>query len=182
MPKQKITEDELINTCIKVFRERGYNGTSMQDLADACELTKGNFYHYYTNKEALMKAALKKVNSYFNYLFFDKLHQPQLSIREKKQLFKEKALQLFDEKGGCIMGNTALESAITHPDFRQLVRVFFDQWIKAMRQLYIESGMSGDEANERAKQSVALAEGSIMMMQVFQDKGYLEKTLDSILE
>ncbi len=182
MPLQKITEDELINKCIAVFRSQGYYGTSMQDLADACGLTKGNFYHYYPNKEALMKGVLKKVNSYFSYLFFKKLQEGNRPLAEKKQLFKKKALEMFDEQGGCIMGNTALESAQCNKEFRQLVRTFFSQWVTAMQQLYIKSGLEEQEALEKATHAVAQVEGSIMLMQVFEDRTYLEKALDKVLE
>lgn len=181
MPIQKTTEDELINTCMSVFREKGYNGTSMQDLANACGLTKGNFYHYYPNKEALMVAVLKRMNSYFNYLF-SKLQDHTLSTQEKKDLFKQKALDLFKEAGGCLMGNTALEQAQTNHEFNVLLRTFFDQWIGAMSRLFVEDGLSEVLAKEKASLAVAQLEGSVMLMKVFGDKSHLAKALDHVLE
>ena len=181
MPIQKTTEDELLDTCMYVFREKGYNGTSMQDLANACGLTKGNFYHYYPNKEALMIAVLKRMNSYFNHLF-SKLNDNTIDIRQKKALFKQKALELFNETGGCLMGNTALEQTHANPEFRKLLKSFFDQWIDAMKQLYTEDGLTESAATEKATLAVAQLEGSVMMMKVFGEKKHLANALDQVLE
>ena len=181
MPLQKITEEQLINTCMQVFREKGYNGTSMQDLADACGLTKGNFYHYYPNKEALMEAVLKAVLSYFNHVFFKKIQMADIRIEEKKILFKEKALNIFNKQGGCLMGNTALESIYLTKGFHGLVESFFKRWVEMMESLFLEMGRNEQEAKEESLLAVAQIEGSIMLMQVFKDRSYLEKALDKVL-
>lgn len=54
MRPAKISRDELMIRCSKVFRRYGYHGTTMDTLAAACELTKASFYHHYPNKESLM--------------------------------------------------------------------------------------------------------------------------------
>ena len=56
MALQKITKEEIIRIGIDLFRKQGYNRTSMNDLALACGLQKGSFYHYFSSKEALMSA------------------------------------------------------------------------------------------------------------------------------
>jgi len=38
----------------ELFAESGYDRTSMTDIADACGISKGLFYHYYRNKEQLL--------------------------------------------------------------------------------------------------------------------------------
>ncbi len=47
-------EDELRAAAIRLFREKGYHGTSMQDIADALGLYKGSLYHYIRSKEELL--------------------------------------------------------------------------------------------------------------------------------
>ncbi|MEE1720973.1 TetR/AcrR family transcriptional regulator, partial [Pseudomonas aeruginosa] len=49
MRPAKISRDELMIRCSKVFRRYGYHGTTMDTLAAACELTKASFYHHYPN-------------------------------------------------------------------------------------------------------------------------------------
>ncbi len=47
----------LLEVAVTVFNERGYDGTSMEDLARAAGITKSSFYHHVDGKEALLSAA-----------------------------------------------------------------------------------------------------------------------------
>lgn len=47
----------LLEVAVAVFNERGYDGTSMEDLARAAGITKSSFYHHVDGKEALLSAA-----------------------------------------------------------------------------------------------------------------------------
>ncbi len=47
----------LLDVAVAVFNERGYDGTSMEDLARAAGITKSSFYHHVDGKEALLSAA-----------------------------------------------------------------------------------------------------------------------------
>ena len=47
----------LLDVAVKVFNERGYDGTSMEDLARAAGISKSSFYHHVDGKEALLAAA-----------------------------------------------------------------------------------------------------------------------------
>jgi len=45
---------EILETAIRLFREKGYHATSVQDIADQVGLQKGSLYHYITSKEELL--------------------------------------------------------------------------------------------------------------------------------
>lgn len=45
--------DDIVDIAVAVFLERGYDGTSMADLAHAAGVTKSSFYHHITGKEEL---------------------------------------------------------------------------------------------------------------------------------
>src|SRR5689334_24732213 len=46
--------DEIFRTAARVFRERGFDGTSVGDVARALKMTKAGLYHYFPGKEALL--------------------------------------------------------------------------------------------------------------------------------
>jgi AcrR family transcriptional regulator len=48
----------LLEVAVRVFNERGYDGTSMEDLARAAGITKSSIYHHVRGKEALLGLAL----------------------------------------------------------------------------------------------------------------------------
>jgi AcrR family transcriptional regulator len=47
-------QQEVIATAARVFAERGYQATSMQDLTEATGLAAGGLYHYIGSKEQLL--------------------------------------------------------------------------------------------------------------------------------
>ncbi len=52
--------ESLLAVAVSVFTERGYDGTSMEDLAAAAGITKSSIYHHVSGKEALLKLALDR--------------------------------------------------------------------------------------------------------------------------
>lgn len=47
--------DEVYAAALRLFNEKGYHATSMQDIADAVGLYKGSLYHYIGGKEELLE-------------------------------------------------------------------------------------------------------------------------------
>lgn len=57
-PRRTHTVTSLLDVAVRVFNERGYDGTSMEDLARAAGITKSSIYHHVKGKEALLALAL----------------------------------------------------------------------------------------------------------------------------
>jgi AcrR family transcriptional regulator len=52
--------DSLLAVAVQVFNERGYDGTSMEDLAAAAGITKSSIYHHVPGKEQLLRLAIER--------------------------------------------------------------------------------------------------------------------------
>ncbi len=52
--------DELVRTAARLFAERGYDGTSMGDVAEAMGLQKGSLYSLTDSKQALLADAMRE--------------------------------------------------------------------------------------------------------------------------
>jgi TetR/AcrR family transcriptional regulator, cholesterol catabolism regulator len=50
---------QFIETAMKLFGEKGYHSTSIQDIVDAWGISKGAFYHHFSSKEDLMLAIIR---------------------------------------------------------------------------------------------------------------------------
>ena len=50
---------ELLDAALRVFAERGYRNTSIDDVAHAAGVTKGAVYHYFATKEDLLLHAIE---------------------------------------------------------------------------------------------------------------------------
>ncbi len=47
-------EAEILAAAARMFRERGYHGTSVRDIAESVGLLKGSLYHYIRSKDELL--------------------------------------------------------------------------------------------------------------------------------
>ena len=47
-------KSEILNTAIELFRKEGMANVTIQQICDACHVTKGCFYHYYPSKESVL--------------------------------------------------------------------------------------------------------------------------------
>jgi TetR/AcrR family transcriptional regulator len=47
---------EILKTAAAAFRRRGYHGASVDEIASALSMTKGNLYYYFKNKEEILYA------------------------------------------------------------------------------------------------------------------------------
>lgn len=56
--RQKKTT-EILKQAAKLLAEKGYQGFTVEDLADRVEMSKGNLYHYFPSKEMLLYACEK---------------------------------------------------------------------------------------------------------------------------
>ena len=50
----------VLEAAVEVFNERGYDGTSMEDLSKRLGIAKSAIYHHVSGKEELLKMALDR--------------------------------------------------------------------------------------------------------------------------
>jgi len=49
-----VNKSEIIQAAAQIFREKGYHGASMQDIADAVGLQKASLYHHVASKQEIL--------------------------------------------------------------------------------------------------------------------------------
>lgn len=50
--------DAIVEQAARLFARQGFRGTSVSDLAKACETSKGLIYHYFPSKEDILHAVM----------------------------------------------------------------------------------------------------------------------------
>ncbi len=58
--RQRYDQESLLAVAAQVFTERGYDGTSMEDLAKVTGITKSSIYHHVQSKEELLGIGLDR--------------------------------------------------------------------------------------------------------------------------
>ena len=54
LPRSARKRIEILQSAAAVFRRRGYHGASVDQIASALNMTKGNLYYYFKNKEEIL--------------------------------------------------------------------------------------------------------------------------------
>lgn len=86
--------DSLVQTAVRLFAQKGYHATSMQDIAEAVGIQRGSIYHHITSKEDLlyeiMESSIKQLTAPV-----EELVSLPLSAAEKLRRFVEIHLELL---------------------------------------------------------------------------------------
>jgi len=55
-----MTRESILEAAAQVFRQKGFHGTSMQDIAEAVNLQKASLYHHVSSKQEILLALLDR--------------------------------------------------------------------------------------------------------------------------
>ncbi|MGA7722469.1 MAG: TetR/AcrR family transcriptional regulator [Ignavibacteriaceae bacterium] len=55
------TRENILNSALKLFAEKGFNGTSINDIANAANISKGLAYNYFESKQKLIEAIFEEL-------------------------------------------------------------------------------------------------------------------------
>lgn len=58
------TKERIVDASIKLFIEKGYEQTTIQDILDALNLSKGGLYHHFKSKEEILEVVKQKRSQY----------------------------------------------------------------------------------------------------------------------
>ena len=112
MPKTKqFDETEVLVKAKQLFSEKGYNGTSMDDLVQATGLSRSSIYDTFGDKHGLF---LKSLNYYRNSQQCDLEKQCDRTDSPKKKIrsifdYTVRGILADKERKGCLMVNMSME-------------------------------------------------------------------------
>lgn len=173
MPIQKVTKEEILLKSSDIFRTKGYHNTSMQDLAQNCGLLKGSLYHYFPSKEMLMKDLLLWIYAYLKEKVFPIAQDTTLTPEERMgKLLKKMGGLLLEKEGGCLVGNTTLETVGVISEFHEVLKNIMNDWTIALQKIFMTQ-KDPETSFKLAQLTIMEFEGAIMFSKLYGDKQYL---------
>ncbi len=95
------TEQLIIRAATELFRQKGYNGTSIADLGQAVGLTTAALYYYVSSKQELLARVLTDgMNGFLSRL--EEIAVAPLDVREKLRLALENHLNFIFERPDAV--------------------------------------------------------------------------------
>ena len=55
-----MTRDDILDAAAQVFRQKGFHGASMADIAETVKLQKASLYHHVASKQDILLALLDR--------------------------------------------------------------------------------------------------------------------------
>ncbi len=95
------------------FITRGYDATSMEDLSRAAGITKSSFYHHFSGKEALLRAALERALDGLFAILDRAARAPAPPLERLRHIVRGQVAVLV---GGAALRHAAAAGARQHRD------------------------------------------------------------------
>ena len=132
--------NEIIETAGKLFEEKGYEQTQVQDIVNEIGVAKGLFYYYFKSKDEVME---ELADRYADAIIDDvnKLIDKDISTFDKINRIFQIFIDSAEKKFGIFMGILNVKNGITHE------RIFFNVG-KKMVPLVTELILSGNDNGE----------------------------------
>lgn len=79
----EVRRQEILETAMELFTEKGYEETSMRDIAQACQVVPGLCYRYFDSKQKLFQEAMDTYVETCCGMMLPVLQDPALTLCEK---------------------------------------------------------------------------------------------------
>lgn len=150
---RKFDEDKVLDLAVSQFWERGYEATSIRDLAQAMGLTTASIYNAFGDKRAVYRKAL---DFYVERSFVDRVRRfeakpPRRAISAFFDEIIERSLADTKRKG-CMLVNSALEVAPHDEEFKRVVADVLVQ-VEAFFLRCVERGQEDGSIGNRQRAS-----------------------------
>ncbi len=68
------SRQQILDAALKLFSHRGYGATSVRDIAEKADVSKGNVYHHFPDKETIFRTLLDR--------YFETMSQPDFPFNQ----------------------------------------------------------------------------------------------------
>lgn len=82
---EQIKKQQILNTAMRIFKEKGYFAASMQDIAEACGMAKASIYKVFPSKEDLFTGVFVDCHR----TMFEEARELDYAVRQEGQPPKE---------------------------------------------------------------------------------------------
>ena len=132
--------NEIIETAGRLFEEKGYEQTQVQDIVNEIGVAKGLFYYYFKSKDEVME---ELADRYADAIIdaVNKLIDKDIATFDKINRIFQIFIDSAEKKFGIFMGILNVKNGITHE------RIFFNVG-KKMVPLVTELILSGNDNGE----------------------------------
>jgi AcrR family transcriptional regulator len=182
--KGRATRDRVLDAATELVFEHGVSGTTLDDVRAAANVSKGQLYHYFADKEDLVHAVIDRT---IQQVLDAQPRLIDLSTWAAIAAWFDDLVRLQVDRhaiGGCPIGSLAGELAETDEQARAELAAGFDRWEAPLRE-----GLQHMQANGKLRRgadparlataTLASIQGGLVLTQTRRDPQQLRIALDA---
>lgn len=131
---------EIITAAAEVFRDRGYDAGTLDDVAEALDLRRASLYYYVKSKANLLYMILERA---FDMAF------SEFQVLRQTEDPTERLELLIRHHVGLVTGEPAVFSVVfdyrqrLEPEYQEAIQAKESEYLKVLRQTVIEASAAG---------------------------------------
>jgi TetR/AcrR family transcriptional regulator, transcriptional repressor for nem operon len=186
--KGRETRERIVRATAELVAERGVAGTSLDDVCDRAGASKSQLYHYFVDRDDLMRAVARAVSD--NVVGGQAALFGQLDTIHGLRAWAD-ALVILQQtrhaRGGCPIGSLAGQLAERDDGARHELADGLDRWQAAIRDGLERMKARGElrpaaDPSALAQRTLAAVQGGLLLTQIRRDPNQLRCALDGALE
>ncbi len=182
--KGRATRDRVLDAAAELVFERGVAGTTLDDVRAAANVSKGQLYHYFADKDDLVHAVIDRT---IQQVLAAQPRLIALSSWAAIAAWFDGLVRLQVDRhaaGGCPIGSLAGELAETDEQARTELAAGFDRWEaplrEGLRQMQAAGKLRrGAHPARLATATLAAIQGGLVLTQTRRDPQQLRIALDA---
>ena len=172
MPKATDSKEKTVVAAARLFSQRGYHGTALNDILDVAGSPRGSLYfHFPKGKEEIGEAA--------SVLAGEAVRQVIATAAETSSNIEDFLMQIvqtmasnLERSGyteGCPIATTALEAAAQSEVLGAATRDAFQKWEREIQRGLERFGMKPRDAALSATAVLSQLEGALLLARTYRD-------------
>ncbi|MCW5589707.1 MAG: TetR/AcrR family transcriptional regulator [Legionellales bacterium] len=181
MAKKRTSQEELTTKAAELFSVRGYQNTSIADIAGFCGIRKSSVYHYFSSKVELAKTTVT-IETQALKLLIQTAMQMESPYSALKNLTQHLQNILFNQTQNGVVFKLAIEYTNLDGELKELVQAYFQELHQAYKTLF--SKIPSENPNHDARDLIDLGMGSALMNPILKAHSaqHLLEKLDQLVE
>lgn len=181
-PKE-FDREEALGRALEVFWEKGYDGTSVQDLVERTGVQRQSLYDTFGDKHALYLQALRRYGEGASAWGRALAKPPSSPLEHLRATFLAVARESCETSRGCMMMNAATERAAVDEDVSACVKASLEEMEQALTTLVRLAQRAGEvpksvSASAAARSLVTLLWGMRSIAKTHPDATWLRSVVD----
>ena len=141
-------KERIIHETLKLFSLKGYLNTSIEDILERANSSKGGLYNHFKSKDQLFLAVLSQARKIWREKVLhglDQIDQPFMKVRRLLENYRDRYIRDSDNiPGGCVFVTLSVELDDQRPEFAVEIREGFARALALVKRLLDEAQARGE--------------------------------------